>query len=87
MISDVLQHEMTMLLQLLLAIILFLKFNKNFTDLWGIMTTLDLFLVLGSVDKCFQIATAFPCYRHKSLHVIYYASFLFLPALNKGNIV
>jgi hypothetical protein len=54
-LCNVLLHEITLLLQLLLPVLLiWILFNKNsltFVILW------DLFCVLGTLDMCFQIIT------------------------------
>jgi hypothetical protein len=56
---------------------------KNFADLWGIITALDLCLVLGSVYVCFQI-TAFAT-DMEVLRIILSASFSFLSARKQDN--
>jgi hypothetical protein len=46
-------------------------FNKEFTDLWGITTALDLFLVLGTVDMCFQIIISFVLLQTWKICILY----------------
>jgi hypothetical protein len=52
-----------------------MTFNKRFTDLWCITTTMDLFLMLGPVDTCFRITTSFVFHRHETFE---YSTFCFI---------